>query len=119
MVYLVTLAVAIAGAVLHTASAFPADDYTARLALFHYPWGMDGVIFPDDGFTLVQEAMAPLAALLFNERRADILPVLGQLGSCNKNMSIVYSCGSAGNARLAFSQLLGLAELPTDFPHAV
>jgi hypothetical protein len=114
---------ALLGVFMYSASvaqgAVTADNYTARLAFFNYPWELDGIVFDDDGFTVVQEAMAPLAVLLFNERRADILPVLGQLGNCNKNLSIPYTCASGGNARFAFSQLLGLTELPTNFPHAV
>jgi len=91
----------------------------ARLAYFNYPSEMDGLTFSpgDFGRSQIQEAMAPLAVMLFNERRGDILPALGNLTWCNKNLSIPYSCAAAGNARIAFSHVLELTSLPTDFPH--
>ena len=90
----------------------------ARIGLFIYPWDDDGVIDDDQGYGLVQELMGPLAVLMFNERRADILPVLGTLGNCNKNLSIPYMCATAGSPRLAFGQMLELEDLDY-FPHFV
>ena len=95
---------------------FTTDPYVARIGFFNYGWEIDGIIFNDDRYTQVQEAMAPLATLLFNERRGDILPVLGTLGACNKNLTIPYTCASGGNPRIAFTSILEISKLAY-FPH--
>lgn len=94
------------------------DPQVARIAYFNYPWESDGVSFADDGYSQLQEAMAPLAVALFNDRRADILPVLGTLGSCNKNLSIPYTCATGGNQRIAFNHVLELMGL-SNFPNII
>ena len=96
-----------------------AGPFTARIAFFNYPWEADGVQFDDDEFTHVQEAMAPLAVALFNDRKDDIIPALGGLGACNKQLSIPYTCATAGSPRMAFAHTLELAQVGADYPHVM
>jgi len=42
----------------------------------------------------------------FNQRRGDILPVLGSLGSCTSQLSILRVCDEQGNVLLGSGQLL-------------
>ena len=122
MISLNTLVVVVSVCVLlicipHLAEGSPLN--TARLALFNYPWEVDGTPYNDDGYTKLIHSMAPLAVSLFNDRRDDVLPVLGTLGSCNKQLSIPYTCSTAGNSRLAFAQALEVTNSVTDYPHAM
>jgi hypothetical protein len=71
------------------------DDLVARIAFFNYMFErLNGPSYSpaDGGIVQIQEAMAPLAAIIFNERRAEIIPALGNLTSCNKNISIEWVC---------------------------
>jgi len=64
----------------------------------------------DGGYTQLIEAQFSLAKAIFNERNAKILPVLGNLTGCNKNLSMPYFCNTAGNPRIAFADELELAQ---------
>ena len=72
----------------------------------------------DGGGTIIQESMAPLAALIFNERKAEIIPALAGLKNCNKNLTIPWTCSSGGNPRVIFQYVVELAQL-SDFPNAI
>ena len=72
----------------------------------------------DGGVSQTQEAMAPIAVMVFNERRYDIIPALKDL-NCNKNLTIKWMCAGLSSPLVSFRNLLELAQLPADFPHFV
>ena len=111
------LIIILASALASTTLATTQNLLVARLASFNYPWELDGIPFMDDGYTKLVQSMAPLAVKLFNSRRDDILPILGTLGSCNKQLDIPYSCATGGNSRMAFAQAFEVASSPDKFPH--
>ena len=72
----------------------------------------------DGGVSQIQESMAPIAVMVFNERRYQIIPALKDL-NCNKNLTIKWMCAGMSDPLVSFRNLLELAQLPQDFPHFV
>ena len=69
----------------------------------------EGTIW-DGKFTQGVSSQFILAANHFNERRDDLIPDLSSLKSCNKNITIVQFCETAGNMRRASADTLYLLE---------
>jgi hypothetical protein len=98
------------------ASVAVASNKVARIGFINYMFAtLNGQSYGDT--VQVQEAMAGLAAAMFNDRRFDVIPALNLTG-CNKNVSIEWTCSTGGSPRLAFSYVSELANLP-NHPHAI
>ena len=77
---------------LHSSSSFnPLEARVAYFAGIYDEYTGEPYSPADGGVSQTQEAMVPLAALLFNERRGDIIPALRDL-QCNKNLTVNWVC---------------------------
>ena len=83
------------------------ESIDIRIGVFDWQSFEDGTIWDGD-FSKGMGANFILAAHHFNERRIDLIPDLELVKNCNKNISIVRYCETAGNIKRASHNTLYL-----------